>query len=134
MDISKIKTKIVNYIKSNISEKQVWFSYDNIISNPDLQDDEDSTQLAILELVYSGVINCIPKSNNISNDFTLDELLYSIEEVRLKRAEEYRQMHVNEALEGFKELEKIYAENENYEKAAYYRDRINQVLNNSNNI
>lgn len=121
----KLKSSLKADIKALITAKstrfKVWMSVADILSNiafgNKLKISEVLTEMIQADEIYYNIDMSTDGSNIINYRFTLPEL---IKKVRME--------NINGAIEGLKELMEIYAKNEDYDKAAEYRDMIKQAL------
>lgn len=132
MNSQNIENKIINFIKSKMTFETPWVSYD-IISKK--FNDISDLDIIILTLVenYTISFHLDPaKEYDFTQNILINDLLFSDEKYRNEIGQKYINKNIEEGIAGYKELMEIYVQNEDYEKAAYYRDLITEVkkLNN----
>jgi excinuclease UvrABC helicase subunit UvrB len=132
MKLENIENEIVNFIITNMTIDEPWVSYNLVQEKFNYITEID---YLLFMLVENGKLSFnYDQTKNVNTDNTIDisNLLFSYEEYRLQLAKEYINNNIESGIEGYRELMEIYVKNEEYEKAAYYRDLIDEVkkLNN----
>lgn len=127
--IKDLTIMLVSTIKNKMSTENPWVSYDDI-SNllVDTFCDKDELQLLLYQLLTNGTVNAI-YNESISHVGDLTDLLFCIESYRQEIANKYFNEIFEDGIAGLVELMNIYVDNEDYEKAAIYRDRIKELRN-----
>ncbi len=132
MNTQNIENKIINFIKSKMTYDSPWVSYDVILEK---FNDISDLEIIILKLIENYTISFHfdpTKKYDFSQTILINDLLFADEKYRKEIGERYINKNIEEGIAGYKEMMEIYVQNEDYEKAAYYRDKIADVkkLNN----
>lgn len=146
-----IKKAILEFIKSEMTSENLWIRFDDILKA--LNYDKELVTIELIRCGFFGSLdikidgkadisdNTMATVNNMTeetfykgiiNDDVI-EMYHCLMFCDIEQREKLANIHFdklrNEAVEGMKELMEIYAKNENYERAAFYRDKINEALN-----
>lgn len=128
-EIKDLTNMLVDTIKNKMTTENPWVSY-NDISELTIGKvcNEMELQFTLYHLLTDGIVNAI-YSETSENTGDLTDLVYCVESHRQDMAKKYFNDIFEEGISGLNELMHIYVENEDYEKAAIYRDRIAELRN-----
>lgn len=132
MNTQNIENTIINFIKSKMTDDSPWVSYDVILEK---FNDISDLEIIILKLIENYTISFHfdpTKKYDFNQTILINDLLFADEKYRIEIGKRYINKNIEEGIAGYKEMMEIYVQNEDYEKAAYYRDKIADVkkLNN----